>query len=178
MLNNLESVGRLSAHSSGQWARCNELDSRRGRSGRAGEGPGGDKVLFEWGARRVLAAHGPVTVYEHAELPADALLVSTGLVGSITTFAEKPCNGYEFTEAFTRLRAALATSHPVYVCGYETAGGNAFVPLIVAAQTQTPLVDLDGVGRGLSWLDQTTYDAAGITIAPFALTDSHDHTVL
>jgi DUF917 family protein len=143
-----------------------------------GSGGGGDPALFELLARRVLAAHGPVTVYQHAELPEDALLVSTGLVGSITTFAEKPCNGYEFTEAFTRLCAALATSRPVYVCGYETAGVNAFVPLIVAAQTQTPLVDLDGMGRGLSWLDQTTFDAAGIAIAPFALTDSHDHTVL
>jgi uncharacterized protein len=136
-----------------------------------GSGGGGDPTLFELLSRRVLAAHGPVTVYDHAELPGDAVLVSTGLVGSITAFAEKPSNGYE-------LRNVLAHHQPIYVCGYETAGVNAFVPLIVAAQTQTPLVDLDGMGRGLSWLDQTTYDAAGIPIAPFALTDSHDHTVL
>lgn len=141
-----------------------------------GSGGGGDPSLFVLLARRVLAAHGPVTVYDPAELAADVLLVSTGLVGSITTFAEKPGNGYEFTEAFTRLRATM--DGQVYVCGYETAGVNAFVPLIVAAQTQTPLVDLDCMGRGLSWLDQTTYDAAGIAIAPFTLTDSHDHTVL
>src|SRR3981189_1436090 len=132
MLNNLESVGRLSAHSSGQWASAmswilGEADLGALASGAAvlGSGGGGDPALFELLARRVLAAHGPVTVYEHAELPADALLVSTGLVGSITTFAEKPCNGYEFTEAFTRRRDASVSSHAVYVCGYETAGVDA-----------------------------------------------------
>jgi DUF917 family protein len=143
-----------------------------------GSGGAGDPALFELLARQVLATHGPVTVYEHAELPEDAILVSTGLVGSITAFTEKPGNGYEFTRAVIRLRQALATSRPVYVCGYETAGVNAFLPLIVAEQTQTPLVDLDGMGRGLSWLDQTTYDAAGIPIAPFTLTDSHGLSVV
>ncbi|MFE3326494.1 DUF917 domain-containing protein [Streptomyces sp. NPDC059176] len=142
-----------------------------------GSGGAGDPWLFELLAREVLATYGPVTVYDHADLPDEGMLISTGLVGSVTAFTEKPSNGYECTRAFTRLRDALTPTRPVYVCGYETAGVNAFLPLIVAAQTQTPLVDVDCMGRGLSWLDQTTYDAVGIPIAPFTLSDSRGHTI-
>jgi DUF917 family protein len=34
------------------------------------------------------------------------------------------------------------------------------------------------MGRALSWLDQTTYDVAGVSIAPFVCTDSYGRTVL
>ena len=48
----------------------------------------------------------------------------------------------------------------------------------LAAAGALPVVDCDCMGRALSWLDQTTYDVAGISIAPFVCTDSYGRSVL
>jgi DUF917 family protein len=64
------------------------------------------------------------------------------------------------------------------VANYESAGANIFAALVVAAAGALPVVDCDGMGRALSWLDQTTFDVAGVSIAPFVCTDSYGRTVL
>ncbi|QIZ38602.1 DUF917 domain-containing protein [Saccharopolyspora sp. ASAGF58] len=143
-----------------------------------GSGGAGDPYLAHLLAASALAEHGPVPVFEPEELDPETTVVSVGLVGAVTAFAEKAATGEEFTEAVQRLRTHLGSPHPMAIAGYESAGANVFTPLTVAAHTGLPLVDVDGMGRGLSWLDQTSYDVAGLPICPFVLTEPGNRTVI
>lgn len=119
-----------------------------------------------------------ITVLDAEDLPDDATVISAGLVGSVTAFAEKPPAGTEFSTACRRLIEHLDPAGPVFVATYEAAGLNAVLSLLIAFQLGVPLVDVDGMGRGLSWVDQTTYDVAGVSICPLVLTSTHGHTFI
>jgi DUF917 family protein len=142
-----------------------ELGARLLGSGGAGD-PRLARMLLEVELDRL----GTLTVLDSHELDNGTPVISVGLAGSVTAFAEKPGRGDEFTRAFRAVAAFHGDRSPA-ISGYETAGINAFIPLLVAAQTGSPIVDIDGMGRGLSWLDQTTFDALGVAISPFVLVD-------
>ena len=142
-----------------------------------GSGGGGQPYWF-----RALAVHAfgdrtSIPIHDADDLPADMLAVSTGLVGSLLAFHERSPQGSEFTRAVERVRREYPDANAC-VCNYESAGANIFAALVVAAAGVLPVVDSDGMGRALSWLDQTTFDVAGVSIAPFVCTDSHGRTVL
>jgi DUF917 family protein len=143
-----------------------------------GSGGGGSMEPFCTLVVRALREHPPVKIVDLAETDPSDLVLAVGLVGSVVAFNEKPGNGYEFTEAFNRLRSALPADATAHVCAYQAAGVNALAPLLVAAQTDARLVDCDGMGRAMHRLDQTTWAVAGVDITPFTLTESHNRTAL
>jgi DUF917 family protein len=143
-------------------------DLERGAS-LLGSGGGGHTFLFRMLAERALAAHGAVTVIDSDEAPAEAVVIHVGLVGAVTAFAEKPMAGDEFSRAFQSLAPSAGTR---LVAGYEGAAANAFTGILVAAEMGSPLLDVDGMGRALPRLDQTTYAAAGLPMSPFTLVDT------
>ncbi|CDO08900.1 DUF917 domain-containing protein [Mycolicibacterium cosmeticum] len=157
--------------------RRDDLDTLATGAALLGSGGGGQPYWF-----RALAAHAfgereELPVHDIDDLPADALAIATGLVGSLLSFHERSPQGAEFTRAVDRVRREFADV-PACVTNYESAGANIFAALVVAAAGALPLVDCDGMGRALSWLDQTTYDVDGVSIAPFVCTDSYGRTVL
>lgn len=143
-----------------------------------GSGGAGDptlgRLLLEaaWGER----PHLPIVTAD--EIPADGLVISVGLVGSVTALAEKPPAGPEFAAALSRLIEHIGRPGRVLVAPYEAAGVNALLPLLVAVQLGIDVADVDGMGRGLSWIDQTTYDVDGVEICPFVLTSPSDHVFI
>lgn len=141
-----------------------------------GSGGGGDPYWFAELARHVMGDR-EIPVHEASDLPQACVVVSTGLVGSVTDFNERPANGSEFARAVDQLVSHQSHVGPAYVSSYESAGANAFAAVTVCAITGLPLVDIDPMGRGLSWLDQTTYDAAGLPICPFVVTDPAGHSL-
>jgi uncharacterized protein len=154
-----------------------DLDTLAIGSALLGSGGGGQPYWF-----RALAVHAfgeltSIPIHDADELPDDMVAVSTGLVGSLLAFHERSPQGSEFTRAVERVLREYPGA-PACVCNYESAGANIFTALVVGAAGRLPVVDSDGMGRALSWLDQTTYDVAGISIAPFVCTDSYDRTVL
>ena len=142
-------------------------------SGGAGD-PSLGRLLLEtaWGGRSTL----PILTAQ--EIPADAVVISVGLVGSVTALGETPPAGPEFAAALARLIDHLGRPSRVLVAPYETAGVNALLPLVVAAQLGIDIADVDGMGRGLSWIDQTTYDVDDVDICPFVLTSPSDHVFI
>lgn len=142
-----------------------------------GSGGAGDPHLMTQLLRSAWP-QGVLSVVEADDLAPDDLVIAVGLVGSVTAFAEKPAAGEEFAAAFQRLRSHLGSDRSILVSSYETAGVNALSALLVSAQLHVPIVDVDGMGRGLSWVNQTTYDAAGLAICPFVLTQPAGHTFL
>lgn len=142
-----------------------------------GSGGGGQPYWFGALAGHAFGDRTHVTIHDVDELPADMLAVSTGLVGSLLSFHERSPEGSEFTRAVGRVLREYPDA-AACVCNYESAGANVFAALVVAAAGDLPVVDCDGMGRALSWLDQTTYDVAGVDISPFVCTDSYGRTVL
>jgi DUF917 family protein len=135
-----------------------------------GSGGGGQTTLFRMLAEGCLSEGGDVEVLTPFDAPDDGHVIHVGLVGAVTAFAEKPLGGNEFAEAFTSLATDREARY--LVASYEGAGANAFAGLIVASAMGLPLLDVSGMGRALPRLDQTTYTAAGLGMAPFSLIDT------
>ena len=120
--------------------------------------------------REALATHGPVRVLEPDEADPDALGVRVAIVGSPVLLREKPPSGAEIQEAL-RILEADCGERASAVIGWEMEGNNGLVPLILAAQTGLPVVDVDGMGRAFPRIDQSTYAVAGLPITPLAITE-------
>jgi DUF917 family protein len=142
-----------------------------------GSGGGGQPYWFRALAVHAFAERRAIPIHDIDDLSPETLAVATGLVGSLLSFHERSPQGSEFTRAVDRVRREYPAAETC-VTNYESAGANIFAALVVAAAGALPVLDCDGMGRALSWLDQTTYDIAGVSISPFVCTDSYGRTVL
>jgi len=154
-----------------------DLDTLAVGAALLGSGGGGQPYWFRALAVHAFGDRARIPIHDVDDLPADMLSISTGLVGSLLSFHERSPQGSEFTRAVERVLREYPDASAC-VGNYESAGANIFAGLVVAAAGTLPVVDCDGMGRALSWLDQTTYDVAGVSIAPFVCTDSYGRTVL
>lgn len=135
-----------------------------------GSGGGGSTRSAASLLRHLLDRTGPVTVVSPTELPADAVAVPVGLVGSVTVFEEKPLHGGEFAHAIATVERYCQVSCAA-ILGFEAAGVNALLAAAAAAALGLPLVDVDGMGRAFPELEQTTFFLHGVPIAPVVVTD-------
>jgi uncharacterized protein len=154
-----------------------DLDTLAVGAALLGSGGGGQTYWFKALAEHAIQDRATIAIYDIEDLPSDMLAVTTGLVGSLLAFHERSPEGSEFTRAVDRVRREYPLASAC-VANYESAGANIFAALVVAAAGALPVVDCDGMGRALSWLDQTTYDVAGVSIAPFVCTDSYGRSIL
>jgi DUF917 family protein len=154
-----------------------DLDTLAAGASLLGSGGGGAPYWFRALAVHAFAERRTIPIHDIDDLPADTLAVATGLVGSLLSFHERSPHGSEFSHAVERVRREYPDT-AACVSNYESAGANIFAALVVAAAGELPVLDCDGMGRALSWLDQTTYDVAGVSISPFVCTDSYGRTVL
>lgn len=143
-----------------------------------GSGGGGDPRVARLLVEHLWLGDDGIEVVSASELSETDGVIHAGLVGSVTAFGERAASGSEFTDAFDRLEHHLSRSSFTVVAGFETAGVNALLPLLIALQRRLRFVDVDVMGRGLSRMDQTTYAAAGIPICPFVLTAPAGHSFI
>lgn len=141
-----------------------------------GGGGGGNPAVLALLTRRALAER-PVRVAEPDALPADGLVIAAAMLGSPAIMDELLPDGQDFVRAFAGLERHLGTS-AVAVMGLETAGVNAFPPILVAAALDLPLVDLDGMGRAFPRLDTTVFHARGAPGGPMAMTGTAGELLL
>ncbi|MET0450759.1 MAG: DUF917 domain-containing protein [Mycobacterium sp.] len=154
-----------------------DLDTLAAGASLLGSGGGGQPYWFRALAVHAFGERTSIPIHDVDDLPDDTLSVSTGLVGSLLAFHERSPEGSEFARAVDRVLREYPGARAC-VGNYESAGANIFAALVVAAAGALPVVDCDGMGRALSWLDQTTYDVAGVSIAPFVCTDSYGRSML
>jgi uncharacterized protein len=124
-----------------------------------GSGGAGDPTHFRLLARQALGA-GSVEVAHAEDLDGDGLVVAVAMLGAPAITAELLFEGDEFVRALRGLERHLGR-RAVAIMGLETAGVNAFPPIVVAAALGLPLLDLDGMGRGFPRLDHTVLHARG-----------------
>lgn len=142
-----------------------------------GSGGGGPADVTLPVAAQAIEERGPVPVVDPARLPADALVMPVGLVGSPAVAAERIGGRTEPA----RLRARFEALHgaPVTaVMSSEIGGLNGCVAVAWAARLGLPLLDADSMGRAFPRMDQNVLELAGVRPCPAVLADEHGHTVV
>lgn len=113
-----------------------------------------------------------------ADLPDDALVIPTAMMGAPTCIVEKLPQGMEAAESFRRLERHLGKT-AYATMPIEAGGVNSMIPLVVALRLGIPVVDADGMGRAFPELQHETFHIYGVSGTPLAITnDHHDQSVV
>lgn len=142
-----------------------------------GTGGGGDPHIGKLMALQAVKKYGPVIVIGPEDVPDDALVVPTAMMGAPTVMVEKLPSGDEIFRAFNRLKNYLAKEIFATV-PIEAGGVNSMIPIAVAARLGLPLVDCDGMGRAFPELQMVTFHLDGVSAAPMAITDEKGNSLI
>jgi uncharacterized protein len=154
-----------------------ELDDLAIGAAILGTGGGGNPYIGVLLAKQAIRAHGSVELVEVGEVPDDALVVPSAMMGAPTVMVEKVPRGDEIIRAFEALQEYLGRpiTHTVSI---EAGGLNSTTPFGVAARMGIPLVDADGMGRAFPEIQMVTPTMYGVSATPMALADEKGNTVI
>jgi DUF917 family protein len=135
-----------------------------------GTGGGGNPYVGKLLALQAIAECGPVRLVDVEEVPDDALVVPSCMMGAPTVMVEKLPRGDEALRAFTALQDHLGQriTHTVSI---EAGGLNSTIPFVVAARLGLPVVDADGMGRAFPEAQMVTPTMHGVSATPLAIAD-------
>src|SRR5215207_4494545 len=112
-----------------------------------------------------------------AELPDDALIIPTAMMGAPTCIVEKLPRGTEAAASLRRLEAHLGQT-AYATMPIEAGGVNSMIPLMVALRLGIPVVDGDGMGRAFPELFHESFHVYGVSGTPMVITDEHGDQAL
>jgi DUF917 family protein len=142
-----------------------------------GTGGGGDPYLGKLMAFSVLEKGMKIEIIPLDEVPDDALIIPSAVMGTPTVLIEKISKGDEVVQAFKRLEKFFGKE--VYATMPIEAGGvNSVNPLTVGARCGIPVVDADGMGRAFPELQMTTFHIHGVPCTPMTLVDEKGNVVI
>ncbi|WP_113699384.1 DUF917 domain-containing protein [Nonomuraea lactucae] len=140
-----------------------------------GTGGGGDPYIGRLLVERQLRAGRTVRIIGVDELPDDALVLPSAMMGAPTVFVEKLPSGAGNVAALRALERHLgrtaAATMPI-----ECGGLNSMMPLLLGAQTGLPVVDADGMGRAFPELQMETFAVYGVSGSPMSIASDHGDT--
>lgn len=135
-----------------------------------GAGGGGDPYIGKLTALSAVEQNGPVKLLDVNEVPDDALVISSSMMGAPSVQLEKFLNGNEYDRLMDKLTRYLGEK--VYATFPIEAGGiNSMIPIVAAARLRLPMVDCDSMGRAFPELQMSTFSIYGIEATPLAITD-------
>lgn len=126
---------------------------------------------------QALAAGGTVEIIDLEDVPDDAMIIPTAMMGAPTVLVEKLPSGDEAIHSLRTLeqylgRTAFATM-PI-----ESGGINSTMPLVVGAKLGLPIVDADGMGRAFPELQMETFHVYGQSGTPMVITNEWGDSAL
>jgi DUF917 family protein len=142
-----------------------------------GTGGGGNPYIGKLLARQAIREHGPVALVDADEVPADAVVVQSAMMGAPTVMVEKLPGGDEVLRALLGLQELLGRRITHVACG-EAGGINSTIPFVTAALAGLPLIDADGMGRAFPELQMLIPGMFGVSATPMAIADEKGNTVL
>lgn len=154
-----------------------QLDDLARGAGILGTGGGGDPYVGKLLAREAIRRHGPVTVFDIDEVPADATVVPISGMGAPTVLLEKLPAGTEELAALRALEAVLGRK-ATHIVPIEIGGVNSMIPIAAAAQAGLPLVDGDAMGRAFPEAQMVLPTLIGVSNTPMALADDKGNTLV
>lgn len=142
-----------------------------------GTGGGGDPYIGRLMVQAAMEDGGEVVLLDPTEVPNDALVIPTAMMGAPTVLVEKIPSGEEAVASLRRLedhlgRKAFATM-PI-----ECGGINSTIPLVVGALTGLPVVDADGMGRAFPELQMETFSVLGVSGSPMVVTNEYGDSAM
>lgn len=135
-----------------------------------GSGGGGDTSYCYMMARYEMEKNGPVSLINASELKSDCTVLTVGAMGAPLAEIEKIPSGNEFSLILDAVERKIQKKIDVLM-PYEIGGGNAFTPLMVAAQLGLPVLDADIMGRAFPETQMTSCHLRGISPAPAFIVD-------
>ena len=142
-----------------------------------GTGGGGDPYVGRLMVNQALEEGGTVEIIDLDDVPDDALIIPTAMMGAPTVLVEKLPSGDEAVKSLRALeehlgRKAFATM-PI-----ESGGINSTMPLVVGAKLGLPVVDADGMGRAFPELQMETFHVYGLSGTPMVITNEWGDSAL
>ncbi|MDQ0160444.1 DUF917 domain-containing protein [Alkalibacillus salilacus] len=135
-----------------------------------GTGGGGDPYIGKLMALQAIEEHGPIKLLDPEEVPDEAVIVPSAMMGAPTVMVEKIPSGEEAITAFESLKSNLSTE--IYATMPIEAGGvNSLLPFALAARQGLPVIDSDGMGRAFPELQMVTFYLDGLSATPMVLSD-------
>ena len=136
-----------------------------------GTGGGGDPYIGKMMALSAVKKHGPVQLVSTNEIAEEDQFIPSAMMGAPSVLIEKFPKGDEFVRVFEKLGRYLGVENIAGTFPMEAGGVNSMIPIVVAATLGLPLVDCDGMGRAFPELQMTTFNLAGVSATPMAITD-------
>jgi uncharacterized protein len=112
-----------------------------------------------------------------ADLPDDALVIPTAMMGAPTCIVEKLPQGMEAARSLQRLEQELGKT-AFATMPIEAGGVNSMIPLVVALRLGIPVVDGDGMGRAFPELFHETFHIYGVSGTPMVITNDHQDQIV
>ena len=138
-----------------------------------GTGGGGNPYVGRLMVERALDETGrEIELLDLSEVPDDALVIPTAMMGAPTCIVEKLPNGNELVSAFQRLEQHLGKK-AFATMPIEAGGMNSMMPLVVGLRLGIPVIDGDGMGRAFPELFHETFHIYGVSGSPLVLTNDH-----
>jgi uncharacterized protein len=142
-----------------------------------GTGGGGDPYIGRLMVEHAMDEAGDITIIDPSELPDDALVLPTAMMGAPTVLVEKIPRGDEAVKSLQRLERRLG-KQAYATMPIEIGGINSTMPLVVGARLGLPVVDADGMGRAFPELQMETFAVYGVSGTPMAITNEYGDCAL
>ena len=141
-----------------------------------GAGGGGDPYVGKLMAIEAIKKYGEVELISPDEVPDDAVVCVSQMMGAPTIMVEKICSGLEPMATYDELVKELG-QEPYAIHAVEAGGVNSTIPFILAATRRIPVVDCDLMGRAFPELQMTTLGINGVKGQPAVMADEKGNTV-
>jgi DUF917 family protein len=142
-----------------------------------GTGGGGDPYIGKLLAQEAVRRYGPVQLVDVEEVPDDAFVVPSAMMGAPTVMVEKLPKGDEVVRAFHALGSYMGRE-PTHTTSIEAGGLNSTTPFVVAAQLGIPLVDADGMGRAFPEIQMIIATMHGVRATPMTMADEKGNSAV
>ena len=142
-----------------------------------GTGGGGDPYIGKLLAQEAIRRYGAVQIVSVDEVPDDAFVVPSAMMGAPTVMVEKLPRGTEVIRAFEALEDYVGRE-PTHTTSIEAGGLNSTTPFVVAAQLGIPLVDADGMGRAFPEIQMIIATMHGVKATPMTLADEKGNSAV
>ena len=142
-----------------------------------GTGGGGDPYIGRLMVQAAMDEGKTVVILDPSEVPDDALVIPTAMMGAPTVLVEKIPSGDEAVASLRKLEAYLGRK-AFATMPIECGGINSTIPLVVGALTGLPVVDADGMGRAFPELQMETFSVLGVRGSPMVVTNEYGDSAL
>lgn len=121
-----------------------------------GTGGGGDPKIGYLMAKQAIEEGGPIKVVQVDEISDDCHVAALSMMGAPSVALEKMPNGGEYSLLLDKVEAHFGVEVE-YLYPVEAGGINSFIPFVVAAQNNLPIIDGDTMGRAFPELQMVTF---------------------